>query len=101
MRTVDDHNGPPRVPLWIGRPRALDVGAHAVAGAVFVGQLIVAIVSGAGVVTVLAVVAAGAAVVIKPLYRSAIRATFACEWQAFCNLRNARTNAFHAFPTAA
>ena len=65
MRTVDDHNDPPRVPLWISRPRALDLGAHALAGAVFVGQLIVALVSGADVTTVMAVVAAGAGVALS------------------------------------
>jgi len=65
MRTVDDHNDPPRVPVWIGRPRTFDLGAHALAGAVFVGQLIVAIVSGADIATVLAVVAAGAGVALS------------------------------------
>jgi len=65
MRTVDDHNDPPRVPLWIGRPRALDVGAHALAAAVFVGQLIVAMVSGADIATVVAVVAAGAGIALS------------------------------------
>jgi signal transduction histidine kinase len=59
MRTEKKVDEPGRAPLWIRRPSALLLTAHGVAAVVFIGQLATAILSGAGLVTVVAVVVAG------------------------------------------
>ena len=58
MRTANNVHQGTRVPLWIRRPGALHAIAYVVAALVFIGQVVLAIITGSDLVTVLVVAAA-------------------------------------------
>jgi signal transduction histidine kinase len=65
MRTIENVEAGPRAPLWIRRPGTLNFGAHILAALIFVGQLVVAGITGATLTTVIAVVAAGVGIALS------------------------------------
>jgi len=65
MHTEKKVDEPGQAPLWIRRPSALLLSAHVVAAVVFTGQLATAILSGAGLATVVAVVIAGGGIALS------------------------------------
>jgi signal transduction histidine kinase len=65
MRTTENVEAGARAPLWIRRPGTLNFGAHILAALIFVGQLVVAGITGATLTTVIAVVAAGVGIALS------------------------------------
>ena len=65
MRTANNVHQGTRVPLWIRRPGALHSIAYVVAALVFIGQVVIAIITGSDVVTVLVVAAAAGGVALS------------------------------------
>ena len=65
MRTTENVDTGPQAPLWIRRPGALNLGAHFLAALILLGQLVVVVVTGSGLATIVAVVAAGAGIALS------------------------------------
>jgi len=65
MRTTENVEAGPRAPLWIRRPGTLNLGAHLLAALIFVGQLVVAGITGSSIATTIAVVAAGVGIALS------------------------------------